>query len=590
MPPAHEGERDMKRRAWRLLGWSLVAVLIVGALCWAQASVIPVPGNDVEVTRGEIAFSGQRAHELAAELATGFTGRHSGTRANRQGALWVMGKLEAMGYETELDEFEATLYGELTPLGNVIGRKQGKRDDAIAIVAHLDQARTTVQGADNDASGIGIMLHLAEVFQNVDTQYSLLFIATDGEEYGMLGAKHFARKHPFSRYVSMAISLDNAGRYNAGGIHIAATGQRRGYTPLWLAALVQDIACGIGVWCPTFPNPATQVMERSILISFTDQGPFLAQGVPAFDLGVTSPGGWPYYHTPGDTIDRISPHTMEQVGVLVEALIREVDRSESMPRSPEPFLYFEASRTFLASQPLKAVALALIVPLYWSTCLSWNGRRIGLGAFLGQCLNLLINALPLLCGLLGLYLCAAVNIIPRFSYYPAPPKDPVLYEVKWVAVAVMLGVMVATATVLPRLKKGIPLRLEATRPVALAVLSVLSTAVYLWNPFALLFLLPALYLWPLMGPWRSLPGILANLALFVCGGLVLFLGLLMYSYELYLGWYMLWYFLQMLAFGTIPLHAALAGITAIASGLTILDSVRTTGGRVTPERKWSLPG
>ncbi|MEW6080435.1 MAG: M28 family peptidase [Bacillota bacterium] len=378
--------------------------------------------------------------------------------------------------------------------------------------------RTTLQSADNDASGNGIMLHLAEVFRDVDTEYSLLFIATDGEEYGMLGAKHFAENHPLNRRVSMAISLDNVGRYN----------------------------------------------------------------------GVTSPGGWLYYHTPEDTIDRISPYPMEQVGVLVEALIREMDRSGDTSQSPEPFLYFEASRTFLPSLPLKAVVLALVVPLCWWMFLAWNGRWMGLRHLLGQCLNLLVNALPFLGGLLSLYLSAAVNLIPRFSYYPAPPKDPVLYEVKWVALAIMLGMMVLSAALLPRLKKGIPLELKTRRPVALAVLSALSMAVYLWNPFALLFLLPALYLWPLMDPRRSLPGRVANLGLFLCGDLVLFLGLLMYSYELYLGWYMSWYFLQMLAFGMIPLHAALAGITAIASGITILAWTGTARRWVTPAKGWIL--
>jgi hypothetical protein len=45
-----------------------------------------------------------------------------------------MQKLEGVGYETEQDEFDATLYGELTPLQNVVGRKQGNLEDAIAIV------------------------------------------------------------------------------------------------------------------------------------------------------------------------------------------------------------------------------------------------------------------------------------------------------------------------------------------------------------------------------------------------------------------------------------------------------------------------
>jgi hypothetical protein len=64
-----------------------VVVLIPGVLVWARASVIPVPRNNVQITGDEIAFSGRRAYELAAEMATGFTGRHRGTEANRHSAL-----------------------------------------------------------------------------------------------------------------------------------------------------------------------------------------------------------------------------------------------------------------------------------------------------------------------------------------------------------------------------------------------------------------------------------------------------------------------------------------------------------------------
>jgi hypothetical protein len=106
-------------------------------------------------------------------------------------------------------------------------------------------------------------------------------------------------------------------------------------------------------------------MERSILLFFTDQGAFLAHGVPAFDLGVTSPGGWLYYHTSEDT------------------MIREMDRSGDTSQSPEPLLYFEASRTFMSSLPLKAVGLALVVPLCWWTFLACNGRWMGLRHLLG---------------------------------------------------------------------------------------------------------------------------------------------------------------------------------------------------------------
>ena len=252
----------MSSKIFKAAGWLFVILLIAGAFCLAARNILPAPKYDIRVDRGDLVFSGERAYELAAGFATRFTYRHSGTENNRESALWTRQQFAALGYDTEIDEFGATLYGRSVPLQNVVAVKPGRSEEAIAIAAHLDQARTTVQGADNDASGMGIMLHLAELFQNIDTKYTLIFIATDAEEYGMLGAKHFVETHPLSSRTVMAISLDNVGRYNGEGMHIAAIGQKKGYTPLWLAVLTQDTASKIGVWRPVFLDPVTQVMER----------------------------------------------------------------------------------------------------------------------------------------------------------------------------------------------------------------------------------------------------------------------------------------------------------------------------------------
>jgi hypothetical protein len=552
------------------VGWLVVIVLITGAFCLAARNIVPAPEYKISVARDDLAFSGERAYELAAGFATRFNCRHSGTENNRESALWTRQEFAELGYDTEIDEFSATLYGLSTPLQNVVAVKPGRSQEALAIVAHLDQARTTVQGADNDASGMGIMLHLAEIFQNIDTKYTLIFIATDAEEYGMLGAKHFIENHPISSRTVAAISLDNVGRYNAEGMHIAATGQKKGYTPLWLAVLTQDTASKIGVWRPVFLDPVTQVMERSILLSFTDQGPFLTRGIAALDFGVTSDR--PFYHTPDDTVDKISPGTMRQVGLLTEALVRELGQYEVFPQSVEPYLYFdnENTRSSLPGIYLKLIAFALLLPLFWLTARSRNWGRQEDSAFSTQLINVLLNALPLLGGLLFLYMAAAVNLIPIFSYYPAPPKDPALFEVSWAAVVLLLLSIALLTLFVRRLKKKLPSSEAQRKPVALFILFVLSLLIFFKNPFSLLFILPALYFWPLISPHPGFFGKLINLVFFLLGGSILFYFLYLYSFQIYVGWYMSWYFIQMLAFKMIAPYAAIAGIMAIAAGITLL--------------------
>jgi len=52
------------------------------------------------------------------------------------------------------------------------------------VAAHHDISPAAVQGANNDGSGIAVMLHLAEIFAvMVSTLYSGLQFATDGEEW-----------------------------------------------------------------------------------------------------------------------------------------------------------------------------------------------------------------------------------------------------------------------------------------------------------------------------------------------------------------------------------------------------------------------
>jgi hypothetical protein len=570
----------------KLSGLVLTILAAAGIIVWAYGQKRPAPGWEVSVARDELRFSGERAHRLAVEFATSFPCRHSGAPNNAAAARWVTQFLTGLGCRVETDYFRAFLYGRPTVLRNVQAVLPGKTEDAVVVVAHIDQARTTVQGADNNASGIGIMLHLAEIFAQRDRYRTLVFLASNGEEYGMLGARRFLSVYPRERVVA-AVSLDNVGRYNAIGLHIAAVGQGRGYTDLWLARLVQQTAEKVGIWRPTFPAPVNQVVERAVPFSFTDQGPFLYHGVPAFDLGVTAPS-WPYYHTPEDTADKIAPFPIAQAGLLTEAVLLELDARKRLPPGQQVYLYFNRERgTYLPSSALHLIMLALLLPLFRTACKSWREARPAKDQVLSVLARLALNALPLLGGLTALYALAAANLIPRFSLYPAPPRDPVLYQPAYSAVAVFLAVVIILAWVSRRCAAALPDRDAAVRrAVVLVSLSLLSLIVFAKNGFALLLLLPCNYLWPLIRERKGGAGRALNAVLLPAGGVVVCALLYFFAQVIYVGWYMWWYFLQMLAFRMIAPYAALAGIAAVSCGLTLAAYAPARTARTTRE----LPG
>ncbi|MEW6573469.1 MAG: M28 family peptidase [Bacillota bacterium] len=136
------------------------------------------------------------------EFAAAFPYRHSGTANNKAAAEWPARFFAGLGCKVETDNYKRFLYGKLVELHNVQAVLPGQTSETVVVVAHTDQARTTVQGTDNDASGIGIMMHLAEIFAGRDNYRTLVFLAGDGEEYGMLGARRFLSVYPPERIVA----------------------------------------------------------------------------------------------------------------------------------------------------------------------------------------------------------------------------------------------------------------------------------------------------------------------------------------------------------------------------------------------------
>src|SRR4029078_8531383 len=121
-------------------------------------------------------FSGPHALAIETQFVQRFPRRHSGTPNNRLAAAWLRDELTRRGWRSRLDEWEIINYSRPVPLRNVICELQGASSQQILVVAHHDQSPDTIQGADNDGSGIAILLQLAEIFATEPRpRYTLVF-------------------------------------------------------------------------------------------------------------------------------------------------------------------------------------------------------------------------------------------------------------------------------------------------------------------------------------------------------------------------------------------------------------------------------
>jgi hypothetical protein len=176
------------------------------------AACSTLPEQTASIQPAVLHFDGQRALALERDFVTRFTNRSSGQPNSRLAVAWLKDQFTTFGWSCQVDEWSVINYSRLVPMQNVVCQLPGNSPQQIVVSAHHDQSPATVQGADNDGSGTAILLHLAEIFgAEKPLAYTLVFVASDGEEYGMLGTRRFIQTHPDPHAIIAGISLDNLG-------------------------------------------------------------------------------------------------------------------------------------------------------------------------------------------------------------------------------------------------------------------------------------------------------------------------------------------------------------------------------------------
>ncbi len=133
---------------------------------------------------------GAMAYEHMKYLAYEIGPRVAGTGNERKAEQYVKSQFERMGFTTEVQEFNYTRGGATISSSNVIAYKPGKSSKQVIVGAHYDSV-SAGRGVDDNASGVGVMLEVAEVLKKINTPYSIVFIAFGAEEQGLRGSNYY---------------------------------------------------------------------------------------------------------------------------------------------------------------------------------------------------------------------------------------------------------------------------------------------------------------------------------------------------------------------------------------------------------------
>lgn len=314
-------------------------VVILSILIFLGALVAVAPADQSGLRIPE-QVTGDLSYDHVSYLSEVIGPRVAGTPQEEATAYYIVEQFEDMGYEVEIQPFSFVIRGRIYESENIIATKPGKFDQTVIVGAHYDSVRrqrcndgNVSTGAGDNASGVGVMLEVAEVLANYKTEGAIKFVAFGAEEPGLLGSRYYAQQmseEDITSTVTM-IDLDMVG---AGDFFYVYAGL--GNNPGWARDLALQIGQRMGYDLRT--SPQSEYYDYGTTGDWSDHVPFRNRGIPIAyfewmnwdiepDGGIeTAEYGW-ILHTCRDNLDFTSPVKLEITADVVASLVFQLSKT-----------------------------------------------------------------------------------------------------------------------------------------------------------------------------------------------------------------------------------------------------------------------
>lgn len=327
--------KPVARRGWRSrAGWLAAAAVV------AAGAGVPLV-RYVRSSRGDEArapkpapINGERAFGYLRDLCD-LGPRPAGSKANEKQRTMVADHFKARGGKVQLQRFPARdpATGRRVELANVIGSWHPDRDRRVLIAAHYDtrpfadmddeprRSQLPFLGANDGASGVALLMEIANHLETLETPWGVDLVLFDGEElvYGrdvdmslyFLGSKHFARTYFNERRAGKTKVRYEAGILldMVGGRNLTITQEPNSLK--FARGVVQEL------WqvAADLDETAFRPVEGPVEIQ-DDHLPLNNAGIPTIDL---IDFNYPQWHTTQDLPENCAPESLEKVGRVVTA-------------------------------------------------------------------------------------------------------------------------------------------------------------------------------------------------------------------------------------------------------------------------------
>jgi hypothetical protein len=524
------------------------------------------------------AFDARATLALTRELSNLFPDRSPGSAGAIGAARWFSEQLGPYGLPTTADTWRQALPGgRVVQLQNLtaVAPSQPPGASVIVVMAHRDDTGAG-PGANDNATGTAALIELARAYARplteaqsaVQSAHTLVFLSTDGGAYGGLGAVRFVERSEFRDRIVAVVNLDSLAGPGPPRIELAGD---RPQSPT--AALVSTATArildqtGSG---PHHPGFFGQLVDLGFPFTLYEQGPFVARGVPAITL--TTGGNRPPSAF-GDTAGRLATSKLAKMGRAAQELLGSLNQGLEVAQRTTSDVWVGDRR--IRGWTIELVLITLLVPfIVASVDLFALGRRHGVRLL--PAIRALRSRLCYWAFAGAVFTC--FRLLGAFgSGPPRPPSPETSFAGDWpvlaligLAVVVGVGWIVARDRLTPRRRVTAEEQL-AGQTVALLALVIVALLVVGTNPFALLFVLPALHLW-LWLPQHQRSPLPVRLGLFALGIVGPAIVVLSLAWRYGLGFDAPWYLVLLVVVGyvkTTPVVIALAGAAAASQLATI---------------------
>ncbi len=218
---------------------------------------------------------------------------------------------------------------------NVVGTAGKGAGPFIMFTAHRDSV-DTAPGADDNASGVAVLLELGRAWRGAGTKRPARFVALAAEEVGLVGAKAYIARHRDElKGCALVFNMDTIGAEKE--TWLDANGGVQGIQPDWRPLVRAELGPG-GTWVLAQPfEPASDVpawLRDAIVASAKETGiqvnmgqfsgsdhlAFARAGVPATHLASSTGRA----HTKEDTARNVSEKALARAGRLAAAIAGKV--------------------------------------------------------------------------------------------------------------------------------------------------------------------------------------------------------------------------------------------------------------------------